>query len=77
MTKKTKDESNDLAKKVDLLLDDDKVVQGIVVAVTEDGKEYIRTKGHFYDTANLLNTVLNDFKEQIYMDIFSGPRPKK
>ena len=60
---------------IESILSDDRVVQAFVMIMTEDD-EIVRTKGHFYDNATLLNSILGDFKEKIYLDIFSGPKPK-
>lgn len=70
------DSTSDLSVKLESILADGNVVQAFLVVLTEDN-EYVRTKGHFYDNAALINSILSDFREKIYLDIFSGPKPPK
>lgn len=64
-----------VASVLDSIVSSKKVKQAFMVVLTDDD-EIVRTKGHFYDNAALLNSILGDLREKIYLEIFSGPMPK-
>lgn len=64
-----------IAIALNAIVSSSKVKQAFMVVLTEDD-EIVRTKGHFYDNATLLNSILGDLKEKIYLEIFSGPKPR-
>lgn len=53
-----------------MVLDHPSVKQGVVILIT-DNDDFAEFKGHFYDNASLLSSILRDYKAKIYAEVFA------